>query len=325
MNNKLPNVVQLIIATLRLSVTAPDITDRFAAAGEVDWPALLGYADEHGLTSALYEAYKRAGVLPYVPPAALARMTQLHGENYRRQTCNRAEWLEIHRVLTEANVPHLLLNDPAFLVAPGMIRAGRQALQAAEVKQTRTKLRTSLWNQRWQGLRVNEPRFLWRDVQTRPVMGVPMPVFSNEYTVIYRAVCFAGRLIEGRARLHQLLDVACLLQQFPHLDWERIWAEVTQAGLVRFVYTSIFLAHHIFDAPLPSMNIWKRLASVTPPALINWLEQSAETELLAAHYQPSFTPKDYRLALLAAASLRERLSVICFGTLGSYRQWGKLW
>ena len=122
MNNKLPNVVQLIIATLRLSVTAPDITDRFAAAGEVDWPALLGYADEHGLTSALYEAYKRAGVLPYVPPAALARMTQLHGENYRRQTCNRAEWLEIHRVLTEANVPHLLLNDPAFLVAPGMIR-----------------------------------------------------------------------------------------------------------------------------------------------------------------------------------------------------------
>ncbi len=366
MNNRLLNVAQLITATLRLSATASDIAARLGAAKNVDWPALAHHADGHSLTPLLYDVWKQAGVLSYVPPAVQDQMAQAYCDNSHRNNFIRAELLEIHQILTQANVPHLLLKgwslvdrlypDPAyrvlydhdFLVPPESAQAGQHALMAAGFKPVPladgwiakhlaplwrhhnyqwdgylfdpqyprpVELHTSLWDKGWRGLRVDELSWLWRDVETRPVAGAPMTVLSDEHTVIHLAMHFSGHLIEGEARLNQLLDLACLLQQSPHLDWERIWAQIIPAGIARFVYAALFLAHHIFDAPLPPPNIWKRLALVTPPALIHWLEQSAVTETLTADYRQAAKGKDYYLTFLAASSLRERLGIIRFAML----------
>lgn len=340
MNNKLSSVVQLITATLCLSATTSEIKARVAASDRVDWSMLLGYADEHELTPLLYDVWKQAGALSIVPPAIQAEMARVYEDNQRRNRQIRAELIEIFRILTQAEVPHLLLGgwalverlypDPAyrvlpghaFLVAPDAFQTGRQLLAAAGFKPNAdaslwhkggylpVELRTSLWNQGWQGLQVDEPCCLWRDAQTRLVAGVSMPVLSDEHTAIQLAVNFSSYLVEGQARLNQLFDVACLLQQSPHLDWERIWAEITQTGLSRFVYAAIFMAHRVFDAPLPPPNIWKRLASVTPSALVTWLEKSTVVELFAADNRQSLWTQNYHLAFVSAVSLRERLGII---------------
>lgn len=117
--------------------------------GSVDWSRLAHHADGHSLTPLLYDTWRQAGLLGQIPPDICRRLARAYTDNAARNQHIRAELLEIHQILTQAGVPHLVLKgwplveqlyaDPAqrvlydhdFLVPPEQAEAGHQALKAA--------------------------------------------------------------------------------------------------------------------------------------------------------------------------------------------------
>lgn len=152
MNNKLLNVAQLMVSTLGLSVTSTEVAARLAAAREVDWPALVDHAGGHSLTPLLYDVWRQAGALQFVPADIGARLARAYADNAARNEQICREFLEIHHLLTAAGVTHLILKgwplverlyqnpaqrvlyDHDFLVPPDSAQTGHQALIAAGFK-----------------------------------------------------------------------------------------------------------------------------------------------------------------------------------------------
>jgi len=120
-----------------------------ASAQAVDWPALVHHADGHSLTPLLYSVWRDAGVLAALPPEIQTRLAKAYANNKIRNTHIRSELIEIHQLLDNADVPHLVLKgwplverlyaDPAqrvlydhdFLVPPDRAEAGHRALKQA--------------------------------------------------------------------------------------------------------------------------------------------------------------------------------------------------
>ncbi len=366
MNKKLLNVAQLMTATLNLSTTASEIMSLLAESVDLDWMSLVDHADGHSLTPLLYHVWQEAGGVEYIPPEARTRMAQAYADNSRRNRYIRQELIEVHNILTEAGVTHLILKgwllteqlysepghrvlyDHDFLVPADQAETGQQALRMAgfgplagkdewiekhlsplwrndgyewdgylfDPKYPRpVELHVHLWEQGWRGLQVGQLPSLWQEARTCTVAGLPMQVLSPEDTLAHLSMHFAGHLIEGEARLSQLLDLALFMQQSPYLDWERIWARTTQAQVGRVVYVSLFLAHQIFGAPLPPPHIWRRLASITPPPLQSWLVEHGSVDVLTSDYRRCHRGQDYHLTFLATNSWRERLGIIRFALL----------
>jgi hypothetical protein len=137
------DTAQLIAAALRLDAPATKIE------AEVDWAQLVHHADGHSLTPLLYATWRDADQLEQIPLAVRERMAQAYAANALRNTYIRQELIELDQLLTEANVPHLLLKgwslietlypDPAqrvlydhdFLVPADRAEIGHRALQAA--------------------------------------------------------------------------------------------------------------------------------------------------------------------------------------------------
>jgi hypothetical protein len=146
MNKKLLNVAQLMTSTLRMSATSTDVAAILAGTNGVDWNILVHHADGHSLTPLLYDVWRRAEVLQIVPADFRERMARAYADNTARNINIRRELIEIHQILTEADVPHLVLKgwplverlyaDPAhrvlydhdFLVPTDRASAGHQAL-----------------------------------------------------------------------------------------------------------------------------------------------------------------------------------------------------
>ncbi len=143
------DLARLMVSPLRLDATADGARAALAAAGDVDWPVLLRHADAHTLTPLLYDAWRQAGALDWVPDEPRARLAKAFADNQVRNSRIRAELLDVHQLLTAAQAPHLVLKgwplverlyaDPAqrfmsdqdFLVPPERALAGHQALRAA--------------------------------------------------------------------------------------------------------------------------------------------------------------------------------------------------
>jgi hypothetical protein len=366
MNNRLLTVAQLITSTFRLSATPADILARLGSTHGVDWEMLVHHADGHSLTPLLYDTWRQAQALEFIPAQIRQRMAQAYGDNAARNQNIRTEFVEIQRILTQARVPHIVLKgwplverlypDPAhrvlydhdFLVPPEQAQAGYRALRAAGFKPLPAKdewiekhlpplwrnndypwngylfdpdyprpveLHLRLWEQGWRGLQVGQLSHLWAQAETRPVAKLSVRVLSDEDTLLHLAMHFAGHLVEREARLNQLLDLARFAHQSSVLDWEYIWAQADRAGIGRFVYASLLLAHEIFAAPLPPAAIWQRLAAVTPPGFRHWLEEQGSADVLTADYRRRQKGQDYRLTFLSAGSIRERLGVVRFALL----------
>ncbi len=149
MNHKLLDVAQLITATLRLTATPADIAGHVAAAGSIDWAALVDHADGHSLTPLLYDVWRQAGALDDVPTDIQSRLAQAYADNAERNVHIRRELVEVHQLLAQARVPHLVLKgwplverlypnpaqrvlyDHDFLVPPDQAERGQRALLAA--------------------------------------------------------------------------------------------------------------------------------------------------------------------------------------------------
>jgi hypothetical protein len=132
-----------ITNSLRLDGMPPQLD------GDFDWPQLVRHADGHSLTPLLYDTWREAGLLAQLPATIRDRMAQAYADNARRNTFIRQELLEVHQILSEAGVPHLVLKgwplveqlytDPAhrvlydhdFLVSVERAEIGHQALKAA--------------------------------------------------------------------------------------------------------------------------------------------------------------------------------------------------
>jgi len=366
MNNQLLTVAQLITAVLRLSATPADILARLGAAHGVGWELLADHADGHSLTPLLHDTWRRAQALELIPAQIQQRMARAYTDNAARNQNIRTEFVEIHRILTQARVPHIVLKgwplverlypdsahrvlyDHDFLVPVEQAQAGYQALLAAGFKPLPAKdgwvekhlpplwrnnryrwngylfdpdyprpveLHLRLWEQGWRGLQVGQLNHLWPHAQTRPIAGVPVQLLSDEDTLLHLAMHFAGHLVEREARLNQLLDLARFAQQPSLLDWEYIWAQADRAGIGRFVYASLLLAHKIFAAPLPPAMIWQRLTAVTPRGFRDWLEEQGVTDVLTADYRRPQQGQAYRLTFLSAVSIREWLGIVRFALL----------
>ncbi len=247
-----------------------------------------------------------------------------------------------------------VLYDHDFLVPAGLAQAGHQALQAAGFRPLPGKdqwiakhlpalwrnngyqwngylfdplyprpveLHLRLWEQGWRGLRVSQLPDAWADAVTQTIAGAPMQRLSDENMLIHLAMHFAGHLVEREARLNQLLDLACLSQQWSvKLDWERIVSRAAQARVSRFVYASLFLAHEIFGAPLPPPLVWQQLSAATPPAFRDWLARPGPTDVLTSDYRRREKGKDYQLTFLAAHSPLEKLGIVRFAALPPMEQ-----
>jgi hypothetical protein len=134
---------QIITNSLRLDGVPPRLQDN------ISWPQLVDHADGHSLTPLLYDTWREAGLLNHLPAAIRERMAQAYEDNALRNTHIRRELLEVHQILSEADVPHLVLKgwplierlyaDPAqrvlydhdFLVPSDRAEIGHRALQAA--------------------------------------------------------------------------------------------------------------------------------------------------------------------------------------------------
>lgn len=378
----LATIAPIIVNSLHLeapSFTAPD---------EAKWPLLLHHADGHTLTPLLYAVWRERGWLDQVPPPFRARLAQAHADNSQRQALVRAELLEIDQLLTEAEVPHLVLKgwplverlyaDPAerlirdhdFLVPADRAEAGYRALREAgfhplpggdrwvekhlpplwrndgyvwsgylfDPHHPRpVELHTRLWDARWRGLAVSELPDLWTERRTSVVAGVPLMALSDEHTLIHLCQHFAGHWIEREARLSQLLDLARFVVQADGLDWQRLVAQAGRAGVARFVFTALFLAHEVFGSPRP-LPVWPALEAETPPALRRWLAAHGVGDVITGDYRRRHKGKDYQFARtqhapseaenefeargrdyqltwLAARTPRERLGVLRFAAL----------
>lgn len=174
------------------------------------------------------------------------------------------------------------------------------------------ELHIGLWETGWRGLAVRALPDPWLRAVERPVAGVPMRVLGDEDTLVHLAMHFAGHLVEREARLNQLLDVARFQTAAP-LDWNRVLALADAAGVSRFVYAALWLAHALFGAPLPP--VWPALAAAAPPQWRAWLETEGADDTLTSHYQLRGRGQDYRLTFLAAESWRERAGVLRFAAL----------
>lgn len=255
-------------------------------------------------------------------------------------------WPLVERLYSDP--AHRVLYDHDFLVPVAQAEAGYQALLAAGFEPLPAKdewiekhlpplwrnngyqwtgylfdpdyprpveLHLRLWEQGWRGLQVGQLSHIWAQAQTRPVAGASVTLLSDEDTLLHLAMHFAGHLVEREARLNQLLDLARFSHHSPVLDWEYIWGQADRAGIGRFVYASLLLAHQIFGAPLPPATIWQRLATVTPPRFRRWLAEQGPVDVLTADYRRPQTGQDYRLTFLSARSIRERLGIVRFALL----------
>jgi len=142
-------LARLMVSPLRLEASPASVRAALAEAGQVDWAELLRHADAHTLAPLLYAAWRQAGALDLLPDEPRQRLAQAYADNQVRNSRIRGELLEVHQLLTAADVPHLVLKgwplverlyaDPAerfmsdqdFLVPLDRALAGHQALRAA--------------------------------------------------------------------------------------------------------------------------------------------------------------------------------------------------
>ncbi|MCG3207409.1 MAG: hypothetical protein FOGNACKC_01009 [Anaerolineae bacterium] len=360
--SSLLQTAQFMAETLRLDAAAPP-----PPPSGLDWPLLAHHADGHSLTPLLFDTWQPNGRLDAVPPEVRARLARAHADNTRRNQNIRAELLDIHRILSAAGVPHLVLKgwplaeqlyaspaqrvlyDHDFLVPPQQAEVGHRALLAAGFVPLPAKdewvtkhlpplwrnngyqwdgylfdpdyprpveLHVELWETGWRGLDVRPLVRPWANARAALVAGAPMQLLSRENTLVHLTMHFAGHLIERDARLNQLLDLARFVwREWAALDWAQVLAQAGEAGVARFVFASLALAHRIFAAPQPPPRIWQQLAAQTPAAFKEWLARQGPADVLTGDYRRAGPGQDYRLTFLAANSLRERAGIARFALL----------
>lgn len=354
---------RLITAALQVNAT-PDLG---FAADEVDWPTLLDHADAHSLTPLLWSQWQGLPGARRLPLAIQDRLARALHDNESRQANVCAELLEISSLLTQVNVPHLVLKgyplaerlyqspahrviyDHDFLVPAELAEGGHHALLQAGFRRLPAKdewvekhlpsvwrnegytwdgylfdpdyprpveLHLRLWEDNWRGLTVKALPNVWRDAVKRSVAGREMLVLSDEDTLIHLAMHFAGHLVEREARLNQLLDLARFASaSMQSLRWQTVLTKSRVAGVARFVYASLFLAHEIYASPLPPTEVWIELAAHTPVAFRGWLTEQGVTDVLTSNYRERHKGKEYALTFLAAQSPLEKWGIVRFAAL----------
>lgn len=177
------------------------------------------------------------------------------------------------------------------------------------------ELHVRLWETRWRGLHIRPLPDPWARAAQRKVAGRPMQVLCDEDTLIHLAMHFGEHLVQREARLNQLLDLARFVACTPQPDWAAVRARATAAGVARFVYAGLFLAHDIFGSPLPPEQDWAALAGQTSPALRAWLQSHGTSDVLTSDFRRPQHEQTYRLTFKAARTASEKIGILRFAAL----------
>ena len=153
----------LLIEALRITNSLRLDEPTFDLSGEVDWGELLHHADGHSLTPLLFNVWGNAGQLDVLPEVSRTRMEQTYTDNAARNENIRHELLDVHEILTNATIPHVVLKgwplverlyaapservlyDHDLLVPAEAAKRGQRALLAAGFRPRPTK---DEWNEK---------------------------------------------------------------------------------------------------------------------------------------------------------------------------------
>jgi len=158
----------------------------------------------------------------------------------------------------------LLTSNGYEIIRPKNIAQADERLRSAWVRRLVEKspwaYQVVFWNPERQGIvelhwrlapKYVFPRavsILWEDLQSVTLAVETFPTFSPEN--LMWLLCLHGtrhRWIE----LRWLCDINELIRQYPNLNWEDLDTRVEGLGVQRRLYLGLFLAHCIFDTPLP--------------------------------------------------------------------------
>jgi hypothetical protein len=112
-----PTARQHTIALLAASIPLLPDTVKMRAQLEqtLDWDDVLYLADGHGITSLLFQLYRRENLLALIPPAACARMEQAYRDNATRNMDAQREFRELMQWMRDARVETIVLKGLPLL------------------------------------------------------------------------------------------------------------------------------------------------------------------------------------------------------------------
>ncbi|GIV76714.1 MAG: hypothetical protein KatS3mg050_1108 [Litorilinea sp.] len=126
------------------------------------------------------------------------------------------------------------------------------------------------------------PQFLWEDLDAVSLGNEVLLTFSPENLLWF--LCVHGAKHRWQ-RLSWICDLAHLLEARPDLDWSKLMARARALGTQRRLCLGIFLAHSLFQVPLPrpvehQMGSRADLGSLARPVMAGLLDGAGQDEEL---------------------------------------------
>ncbi|MHC4268343.1 MAG: nucleotidyltransferase domain-containing protein [Planctomycetota bacterium] len=101
----------------------------------------------------------------------------------------------------------------------------------------------------------------WCNTNSTSISGNTITTFSQEDLLLILCIQIAKDSWERQQRLEHLIkvcDIAELIQRYPSLNWDEIFAKAQQLGILRMVYFGLSLSRKLLGAPIPE-EIWQQI------------------------------------------------------------------
>ncbi len=119
--------------------------------------------------------------------------------------------------------------------------------------------------------------WLWQDLNTTTIGGIPMFAFSIEKLLLILCVHGGNHLWD---RVGWICDISELVSRHSDLNWDSVLADASRFGVQRLLLTGLRLANDFFDARLPD-EIWQRIELDSE---VKWLAQDTMKRFAASRW-----------------------------------------
>ena len=277
-----------------------------------DWPTLLEWAEQHGVTPHLYQTLSTR-CADAVPEGVLRLLKVQFDLNLRRNLCLTGELLNLLERFDAHHIPVLPIKGPALadrlygnlalrqcvdldlMVHQSNVLKAKEILIARGYQPfSRLSRAQEMANLRF-GIEYNfhrEDWGLWVEIHWRmDSRDGYLPLDMDRLWKRCTPGVFAGRpvphlpaedllqilLVHGSRhfwqRIKWLCDIGQLLQTYREMDWDRVLEGARMPRSRGIFYSGLWLAHDLLDAPLPDA-VWATLQqdSETEKAVV-WMKQ----------------------------------------------------
>jgi hypothetical protein len=122
--------------------------------------------------------------------------------------------------------------------------------------------------------------WLWQDLHTITLGGIPMSAFSIEKLLLILCVHGGNHLWD---RVGWICDISELISRYSDLNWDSVLSDAARFGVQRLLLTGLRLAHDLFDARLPD-EIWHRIEMDSE---VKWLAQDTMKRFASSRWSRS--------------------------------------